>query len=618
MRTLPYPLDVSEQVGAPSRRADAVALAIVALVFALPLRGLLRAPGPPMEEGFMLVFPELVLHGAIPNKDFLHLYGPGSLWALAGAFKVFGVSLLTERLFGLGQQVAIVFGVYAIARRSGRVTAVCGAVTSALIIIPFGLTALAWVGGVGLGVVGLAAGLEARGRPVGDPGERSARRFALAAGLLLGLAVLFRLDLVIAVGLSTFALSRGMSRPRVTRLLAGIGVGVAPYVIQVATAGLGNSVRGMVLDPVFHLRGGRGLPIPPPWSHVDGFLQRAGLLQQLRWPIPSPRASEQLFLWFFLLLAVVAFLVIAGWRAVRADPASLRARALLVGALFSLGCMPQALQRVDSAHFAWVSSVPFGLLPVAFLEVARRAAPWVSPMRLAVATGAAALALVIFVLPAFTATRYADYALQTFDVHRHSYKIEHDGRIFYYGKEDRATAANLVVAAAAHQPARPTALRRARRPSQDPVQRRLPLLPVSPPRAGDVLHRDGPGSRQRRRFRARQAARVSRHRDPLEDLGQLERAERLAQVRFRQTGDGARPRLLPRRHLPEPVRAVSQVSLNRVGRLVTEAVLDVAIRNLGERGGGHEPDHEPHPHRTVAHVLGHEQEDRHVPQIEAV
>jgi len=51
-----------------------------------------------MEEGFMLVFPEWVLHGAIPDRDFLHLYGPGSLWALAGAFKVFGVSLLTERV----------------------------------------------------------------------------------------------------------------------------------------------------------------------------------------------------------------------------------------------------------------------------------------------------------------------------------------------------------------------------------------------------------------------------------------------------------------------------------------------------------------------------------------
>jgi hypothetical protein len=432
-----------------SRRGEIVALAVVALVFALPLRGLLRAPGPPMEEGFMLVFPEIVLHGAIPNRDFLHLYGPGSLWALAATFKVFGVSLLTERLFGLGQQLAIVFGIYALTRRWGRPLAVAGAVTSALVIIPFGLTALAWVGGVGLGTLGLATGISARGRPADAPGDRSARRRALVAGLLLGLAVLFRLDLVLAVGLSVIALVRGMDRPRVNRLFIGLGVGVAPYVIHIATAGLGNVVRGMVLDPVFHLRGGRSLPIPPPWSHVDGFLQRAGLLQQLHWPIPSPRASQQLFLWFFLLLGVIAFLLVEGGRAVRADRDSLRARTLLVVALFSLGTLPQALQRVDSAHFAWVSSVPFGMLPVALFDFARRAWPAVAPRRLALGAGAGALALVVFVLPAFTATRYADYSLQTFDVHRHSYKIEHDGRVFYYGKQDRATAANEVIAAAA-------------------------------------------------------------------------------------------------------------------------------------------------------------------------
>jgi hypothetical protein len=56
----------------------------------LVLRGLLRSQGPPMEEGFMLVFPERVLAGDIPNVDFLHLYGPGSLWVLAGVYKLFG------------------------------------------------------------------------------------------------------------------------------------------------------------------------------------------------------------------------------------------------------------------------------------------------------------------------------------------------------------------------------------------------------------------------------------------------------------------------------------------------------------------------------------------------
>src|SRR5215471_4808711 len=165
-----------------SRRLDGIAIAIVVLVFAIPLRGLLRTQGPPMEEGFMLAFPEQVLKGAIPNRDFLHLYGPGSLWALAGVFKAFGVSLISERAFGLLQQLAIVFGIYALARRWGRVLAVIASVTSALIIIPFGFTALAWVGGVGLAVCGLAAGIEARAKT----DERSGRRWAVAAGVLLG------------------------------------------------------------------------------------------------------------------------------------------------------------------------------------------------------------------------------------------------------------------------------------------------------------------------------------------------------------------------------------------------------------------------------------------------
>ncbi len=157
----------------------------------------------------MLVFPERVLKGDIPNKDFLHLYGPGSLWALAGAFKVFGVSLITERVFGLFQQMAIVFGIYALARRWNRMLAVTGALTSAFIIIPFGLTALAWVGAAGLGVLGAVTGIEACARA----DDRVARRFAITSGVCFGLALLFRLDLVIAVALVITAIVVG-HRPR--------------------------------------------------------------------------------------------------------------------------------------------------------------------------------------------------------------------------------------------------------------------------------------------------------------------------------------------------------------------------------------------------------------------
>jgi hypothetical protein len=422
-----------------------LALTIVALVFALPLRGLFRSPGPPMEEGFMLVFPEQVLKGAIPNRDFLHLYGPGSLWALAGVFKVFGVSLISERGFGLLQQLAIVFGIYALARRWGRVLAVAAAVTSGLIIIPFSFTALAWVGGVGLAVCGLAAGVEARVQP----DDRRARRWALAAGLLLGFAVLFRLDMVLGVGLASVALVRGMDRSRVSRIVAGFVVGILPYSILLATAGPGHVFQGMVIDPVFRLRGGRSLPIPPAWGHFDGFLQRAGALAQISWPFPALARPHQLFLWFFSLLGAIAFVAWQGWRATRADPESITARTLLVMGVFGIGILPQALQRVDSGHFAWVSCVVFAFVPIAFFELVRRRAPNVPTRRLAIGSGALILAVLAFVIPAFTIRTYADYSLQTFGVHRASYKIEHAGRVFYYGKPDRAAAANQVIAAAA-------------------------------------------------------------------------------------------------------------------------------------------------------------------------
>jgi len=86
---------------------------------------------------------------------------------------------------------------------------------------------------------------------------------------------------------------------------------------------------------------------------------------------------------------------------------------------------------------------------VVLFDFARGVAPRVPTRRLALGAGAGVLALVVFVLPAFTATRYADYSLQTFGVHRHSYKIEHDGRVFYYGKQDRAEAGQEVINAAA-------------------------------------------------------------------------------------------------------------------------------------------------------------------------
>src|SRR5918995_4705689 len=165
--------------GLTPRQRNAIVLGIIALAFLIPLRGLLRSQGPPMEEGFMLVFPERLLNGDLPNRDFLHLYGPGSLWALAGVFKALGTSLTVERLVALLQQIGVVLGVYALARHWGRTVALpCALISLVIIVPPIGLTALGWVGGGALGLLGLAVALE--GRRVSDP--RRAGRYALLGG----------------------------------------------------------------------------------------------------------------------------------------------------------------------------------------------------------------------------------------------------------------------------------------------------------------------------------------------------------------------------------------------------------------------------------------------------
>lgn len=434
--------------GRPRRRllpwqATLLSLGVIAIAFAVPLRGLLRSQGPPMEEGFMLVFPEMVLHGRVANHDFLYLYGPGSLWVLAAVFKVFGTTLLTERVFGLVQQIGIVLGVYGIARFWDRTTAtLCGLISLVIIVPPIGLTALPWPGAVALGLLGVVAALH--GRRHAD--ERRGGWWCLLGGILAGFSLLYRPDLVIAIVLAGIPIVRGLDRHRRRLLLIGAGVGVAPYVIHLAMAGVGHTIRGLVLDPVIYLRGGRRLPIPPPPGHLDGFLQRAGAIQQLHWPIPALRASLQLTIWFFFLLATVVFLVVVAWRARRRDPSSWRARVLMVAALFSVGITPQALQRVDSAHFAWVSCVPVALLPLAIREVLDARAPTSRTWLRALASGGVVLLFLVLVIPYFTARTYTDYSAQTFGVHRLAWKIEHDGRVFYYGRPDVADAAKQLLA----------------------------------------------------------------------------------------------------------------------------------------------------------------------------
>ncbi|MET0143702.1 MAG: hypothetical protein ABW328_02815 [Ilumatobacteraceae bacterium] len=424
-------------------------IAAVAVLVAIPLRGLYRFTGGTMEEGFMLYFPERLAGGDVPNVDFLHLYGPGSLQVLAGWYEVVGDSLAAERTFGLLQHLGIIFGLFALARAWGRLAATAVAALAVFYVLtPIALTAMAWNGGLALtlwsavfAVRGVSltadvdADVDAEADRAGDHARRArrARRSWIGAGVLAGLALAYRPDLVIAVGLlAGWLLWR---RPAARRpVLLGALVGLVPMWVHVVIAGPVAAFDGMLMDPVFHLRAGRELPRPPSWSHLDGGLQAVAEEIPPWWRVPHLTASHTIFLWFFLMIGMAGALVVfAVWLRRRQHPPSGRSSVLLAVALVSVGILPQGLQRPDSAHLLWVTCVSFPFVVVAVIELAGVVRPRIDP-RGALALGAAAALFMTFTFTALFTFRY--YLLHTrvgLGQVPSAFPVERNGRYFYLG-----------------------------------------------------------------------------------------------------------------------------------------------------------------------------------------
>src|SRR5205085_654388 len=125
------------------------------------------------------------------------------------------------------------------------------------------------------------------------------------------IALLDRPDVALAAFVAAIVLARQVRSHRLGRAVAvGFGVGVAPMAIHLVLAGPGNAFRGMVLDPVFRLRPGRRLPVPPSAHVLDGFLQRVTELDVISWPQPFT-VPIQLRTWFFVVVAATVLLVAA-------------------------------------------------------------------------------------------------------------------------------------------------------------------------------------------------------------------------------------------------------------------------------------------------------------------
>jgi hypothetical protein len=287
-----------------------------------------------MDEGMVLVYPELIQHGAVPYRDFETVYGPGNWWFLSGVYAVFGTNIYVERTVGLLYRVVCLISIFALTRRWGNTAAAASMLLAGSLLINTGPVALSWWGAMAFALSALAI-LAARTTPW----------LCVAAGVLAGGAILFRVDIAPALCLAALPIlwrldwSRGL-------LLSGAATvtAISPLFAVAYFAGVGPVLNDLFLLPVLHSSPARNLP----FSGVE----------------------FRLLLFFAAHLVALALNLAAGVIALRKLDGSRTTPILLAVALFAAGITHQPYHRLDFIHLLFAAFLTIGLLPLSLLVFA--------------------------------------------------------------------------------------------------------------------------------------------------------------------------------------------------------------------------------------------------------
>jgi hypothetical protein len=310
----------------PNRRTFALWLLLVLAIVASSIPGYDQI-GQRMDDGALLLYPELILKGWLPYRDFETFYGPANTYLLAGVYALFQPGILVERTVGLLYHLAVLTAIFWIVRPRGIVLAFGSVLIAHLFLLPTGLAPFPWLGA--LSCVLWSLFLVARGPGAG-------RNFG--GGILAAVALLYRPDLAPAVILSAALLL--VFQPAKSRwtYLGGFVAGLLPLLWLIPAAGYENVFTNVFFYPVVITNPARKLP----WSSLSGSLI------------------------YLLVLHFAASItsLFAGFLALRRDSALWTNRLFAAAALLALGTSYQALQRMDSGHITLCCFLSLALFPV--------------------------------------------------------------------------------------------------------------------------------------------------------------------------------------------------------------------------------------------------------------
>lgn len=315
-------------LGGRSRAIGAVVL--VSALLLIGLAGSWHTPGPAMDEGIVLEYPQLILHGEVPFRDFQSSYGPGTYLPLSVAYEVLGPSVNVERAVGVAYRLAIVLAVLALLWPVGAALAVVGGSVATMTIIGFAAPPVAY--GWELALACVLWGLWCARTAMLAQRVRSTAALWGASGLLVGVAACTRPDLGVAALLSSAVLVLGARAKSRVLFAAGLLLGASPLIWNLAAAGWSNV-----------------------WTY--GVVARLHQLPMSGYPFPTGEGYLVVASFSTLLLAVAAIVEL---RRRGANPLT---RCWLALAILSVLILPQLFQRADNGHFGFIAVVSLGLLP---------------------------------------------------------------------------------------------------------------------------------------------------------------------------------------------------------------------------------------------------------------
>lgn len=339
-------------------RIKVFAASISLLLISVALWSCFERRGSPMDEGSLLLYPELMTHGAVPYRDFETFYGPANPMCLAAVYSVFGTTITVERAAGLLYRLLILLAIFCITQRRGTTAAAACTFLSGCMLVVTGLVASAWIGAMACALWYVWI--------VTTP-DLSLRR-SCAGGFIAGLALLFRVDLAPAIILASAPLCFVLSWRQRSMLALGAALALLPLGFLTLLAGPEQVANNLFIFPVLRSNPGRHLPL----SAVEPYLIHL----------------------FALHVAASVVNVIAGLLIARRRWRASHHLALLMASLLAVGVTHQALQRLDLVHLAGVAVLSLGILPVSLAVVGRwRSRVGSSPIFALAATVATAVTL---------------------------------------------------------------------------------------------------------------------------------------------------------------------------------------------------------------------------------